>query len=58
MWITPQDEALQAQSGALIAFLISLMAFVLTRNRVWLSIVFLSITALLVTAVVVADLGS
>jgi hypothetical protein len=58
MWITPQDEALQAQIVAIIALLISLFGFVLKRNQVWLSFLCLTATALLVTAIVAADLGT
>jgi hypothetical protein len=58
MWITPQDEALQAQSAAIIALLISLFGLIRKRNRLRLSFLCLSATALLVAAIVVADLGT
>jgi hypothetical protein len=58
MWITPQDEALQAQSAAVIALLISLLGFVLKRNQLWFSFLCLTATALIVAAVVVADIGT
>jgi hypothetical protein len=58
MWITPQDEALQAQSAAVIALLISLLGFVLKRNQLWFSFLCLAATAVIVAAIVVADLGT
>ena len=58
MWITPQDEALQAQCAATTALLISLFGFVLKRNPLWLSFLCLSVSALLVAALVTADLSS
>ena len=58
MWISPQNEALQAQSAALIALLISLFGFTLKRNQLWFSFFCLSATALLIAAIVVADLGT
>ena len=58
MLITPQDEALQAQSAAIVALLISLFGFVLKRNQLWFSFLCLTATALIVAAVVVADLGT
>ena len=58
MWITPQDEALQAQSAAIVALLISLFGFAWKRNRLWLSFLCLTATALVVAAIVVADLGT
>ena len=44
MWITPQDEALQAQSAAIIALLISLFGLIRKRNRLRLSFLCLSAT--------------
>jgi hypothetical protein len=58
MWISPQDEALQAQSAAIFALLISLLGFALKRNQLWFSFFCLTTTALLVAAIVVADLGT
>jgi hypothetical protein len=37
MWISPQNQALQAQSAAIIALLISLFGFAWKRNRFWFS---------------------
>jgi hypothetical protein len=58
MWITPRDEALQAQSVAIIALLVSLFRFVLKRNPLWFSFLCLTATALLVAAIVAADLST
>ena len=58
MWITPQDKALQAQSAANIALLISLFGLIRKRNRLRLIFFCLSATALLIAAIVVADLGT
>lgn len=58
MWISPQNEALQAQSAAIIALLISLFGFTLKRNQLWFSFLCLSATALVIAAIVVADLGT
>jgi hypothetical protein len=58
MWILPQDEALQAQSAALIAMLISLFGCIVKRNQFWFSFFCLSATAVLIAAIVVADLGT
>jgi hypothetical protein len=58
MWITTQDEALQAQSAAIIALLVSLLGFVLKRNRFWFSFLCLTATALVVAAIIVADLST
>jgi hypothetical protein len=58
MWISHHDEALQAQSAALIAMLISLFGFIVKRNQYWLSFFCLSATAVLIAAIVVADLGT
>ena len=58
MWISPQNEALQAQSAAIIALLISLFGFARKRNQLWFSFLCITATALLVAAIVVADLGT
>jgi uncharacterized membrane protein len=58
MWISPQNEALQAQSAAILALLISLLGFAWKRNQLWFRIFCLTVTALLVAAIVVADLGA
>jgi hypothetical protein len=58
MWITPQDEALQAQSAAIVVLLVTLLGFVLKRNQLWFSFLCLTATALVVAAIVVADLGA
>jgi hypothetical protein len=58
MWITPQDAALQAQSAAIIALLVTLLGFILKRNQLWFSFLCLTATALVVAAIVVADLGT
>jgi hypothetical protein len=58
MWITPEDEALQAQSAAIIALLATLLGFVLKRNQLWFSFLCLAATAVIVAAIVVADLGT
>ena len=57
MWISPQDEALQAQSAAIIA-LHSLFGFAWKRNRFWFSFLCVSAIALLVAATVAANLGT
>ena len=58
MWISHQDEALQAQGAALIAMLISLFGFIAKRNQLWLSFLCLTATAVLVAAMIAADLGT
>jgi hypothetical protein len=58
VWISPQDEALQAQSAALIALLISLVGFAWKRNRFWFSFLCVTVTALLVATIVVANLDT
>jgi hypothetical protein len=58
MWISPQDEALQAQSAALIALLISLVGFAWKRNRLWFSFLCVTATALVVAAIIVANLDT
>jgi hypothetical protein len=51
MWISPQDEALQAQSAAIIALLISLFGFAWRRNRFWFNFLCVRAIALLVAAI-------
>ncbi len=58
MWISYQDEALQAQSAALIAMLISLFGWIVKRNRFWVTFLCLTATAVMVAAIVAADLGT
>jgi hypothetical protein len=58
MWISHQDEALQAHSVALIAVLITLFGYIVKRNQFWFSFLCLSAMAVLVAAIVVADLGT
>jgi hypothetical protein len=58
MLISHHDEALQAQSAALIAMLISLFGFIVRRNQFWFSFFCLSATAVLIAAIVGADLGT
>jgi hypothetical protein len=58
MWISPQDQALQAQSAAIIALLISFFGFAWKRNRFWFSFLCVSAIALLVAATVAANLGT
>jgi hypothetical protein len=58
MWITPQDEALQAQSAAIISLMVTLLGFVLKPNQLWLSFLCLTVAALIVAAIVVADLST
>ncbi len=58
MWISPQDQVLQAQCVALIAMMMSLFGFMVKRNQLWFSFLSLSITAVLVAAVIIADLGT
>jgi hypothetical protein len=58
MWITPQDEALQAQGAAIVALMVTLLGFVLKPNQLWLSFLCLTATALVVAAIVVADFGT
>ncbi len=58
MWISYQDEALQAQSAALIAMLISLFGWIVQRNRFWFTFLCLTATAVMVAAIVAADLGT
>jgi hypothetical protein len=54
MWISPQNEALQAQSAAIVAVLISLVGFAQKRSRLWFSFLCLTAAALLVAALAVA----
>jgi hypothetical protein len=58
MWISPQNEALQAQSAAITALLISFFGFAWKRNRLWFSLICLTATALLVAAIVAVNLGT
>jgi hypothetical protein len=58
MWISPQDEALQAQSAAIVALLISLFGFAWKRNRLWFSLICLTATALVLAAIVVVNLST
>jgi hypothetical protein len=56
MWITPQDEAWKPKAA--LPSLLCLFSFVLKRSQLWFSFLCLAATALLVTAIVAADLGT
>jgi hypothetical protein len=58
LWISPENEALQAQSVAMIALVISFFGFAWKRNRLWFSLICLTATALLIAAIVVVNLGT